>query len=71
MGWYQCSCGFITEETAMAGSSVVSVHHLHRSARVDGSGAIARMEEIPDPPPERERDLKLLGKHWSGSDFPS
>ncbi len=50
MSWYQCSCGLVTEETPLAGDTIVSVHHLHRSARVDGSGAIVRMEEIPDPP---------------------
>ncbi len=50
MSWYQCSCGFVTEETPLAGDTIVSVHHLHRSARVDGSGAIIRMEEIPALP---------------------
>ncbi len=51
MGWYQCSCGLLAEETPTAGDTLVSVYHLHRSARVDGSGAIVRMEEIPDPRP--------------------
>ena len=54
MGWYQCSCGFITEATPRLGRSIVSVSHLHRAARVDGTSSIARMEEIPDPALEGE-----------------
>jgi hypothetical protein len=49
MGWYRCSCGFITEATPRFGRSIVSVSHLHRAARLDGTSSIARMEEIPDP----------------------
>lgn len=49
MGWYRCSCGFITEARPRFGNSIVSVSHLHRAARLDGISSIARMEEIPDP----------------------
>jgi hypothetical protein len=51
MGWYQCSCGFITEMAPRFGDTIVSVIHLHRSARVDGSSGVVRMEEIADPFP--------------------
>ncbi len=54
MGWYRCSCGFITEATPRFGDSIVSVSHLHKAARVDGTALIVRMEEIPDPALERE-----------------
>jgi hypothetical protein len=49
MGWYRCSCGFITEARPRFGNSIVSVSHLHRASRLDGTSSIARMEEIPDP----------------------
>ena len=49
MGWYRCSCGFITEARPRFGDSIVSVSHLHGAARVDGTSSIARMEEISDP----------------------
>ncbi len=49
MGWYRCSCGFMTEATPRFGDSIVSMSHLHRAARVDGTSEIVRMEEIPDP----------------------
>ncbi len=49
MGWYRCSCGFITEATPRFGDSIVSMNHVHRDARVDGTSSIVRMEEIPDP----------------------
>jgi hypothetical protein len=49
MGWYRCSCGFITEARPRFGNSIVSVSHLHQASRVDGTSSIARMEEIPDP----------------------
>jgi hypothetical protein len=29
------------------------VNHLHRSARLDGTATIARMEETPEPQPRR------------------
>lgn len=54
MAWYQCSCGALKEETALLGDTIVSVYHVHRSARLDGGSAIMRMEEIPTPPPGRE-----------------
>ncbi len=54
MGWYRCSCGFTIEAMPRLGDSIVSVNHLHRAARVDGTSAIVRMEEIPDPALERE-----------------
>ncbi len=47
MGWYQCSCGLLTEKTAQLGEAVTSVYHLHRARRLDGSAALTRMEEIP------------------------
>ena len=49
MGWYRCSCGFTIKATPRFGDSIVSVNHLHRAARVDGTSAIVRMEEIPGP----------------------
>jgi hypothetical protein len=49
MAWYQCSGGFLKEVTPQIGDAVASVNHLHRSARVDGTAAIVRMEEIPCP----------------------
>jgi hypothetical protein len=33
------------------GDTIVSVIHLHRSARVDGGAGVVRMEEIADPFP--------------------
>jgi len=35
------------------GDTITSVCHLHRSARLDGTSAIIRMEEIPDAHPAR------------------
>lgn len=49
MSWYQCTCGFVTEATPRFGDSIVSMSHLHRAARLDGTSTIVRMEEIPDP----------------------
>lgn len=49
MGWYRCSCGFITEVRPRFGNSIVSVSHLHRASRLDGTSSIGRMEEIQDP----------------------
>jgi hypothetical protein len=49
MSRYQCSCGFISETTPRFGDTIVSVIHLHRAARVDGSSGIVHMEEIADP----------------------
>ncbi len=46
MAWYQCSCGFRKEIAPRLGETITSACHLHRSARVDGSAAIVRMEEI-------------------------
>jgi hypothetical protein len=54
MGWYRCSCGFMTEATPRFGDSIVSVSHLHRAAQVDGTSSIVRMEEIAGPGLERE-----------------
>ncbi len=51
MSWYHCSCGFITEMTPRFGGTIISIIHLHRSARVDGSSGVVRMEEIADPFP--------------------
>lgn len=60
MAWYQCSCGFLQEVTPKIGDTVASVNHLHRSARVDGTSAIVRMEEIPYPPSRRvEADFRV------------
>jgi hypothetical protein len=63
MGWYRCSCGFTIEATPRLGDSIVSVNHLHRAARVDGTSAIVRMEEILDPvrAPTREASVSQRG----------
>ena len=47
MAWYQCSCGFLKEVTPQFGDTVASVIHLHRAARLDGTAALVRMEEVP------------------------
>ena len=47
MAWYRCSCGALKEATPRFGDAVVSIYHLHRSARLDGGSAIVLMEEIP------------------------
>ena len=49
MGWYRCSCGYMTEATPRFGDTIVSVYHLHRAARVDRSSSIEWMEKVPDP----------------------
>ena len=49
MAWYRCECGFITQVTPRPGNVIASVNHLHRSARVDGTSAIVRMEESRTP----------------------
>jgi hypothetical protein len=54
MAWYRCSCGALREETPRIGDSIVSVYHLHHSARLNGGSAIVLMEEVPSPPPEPE-----------------
>lgn len=48
MAWYLCSCGALKEETPRVGDCIVSVYHLHRSARLDGAAAVVRMEEVRD-----------------------
>ena len=48
MAWYVCSCGALKEETPRVGDAIVSVYHLHRSARFDGTAALVRMEEMRD-----------------------
>lgn len=53
MAWYQCSCGFLQEMSPRLGDAITSVNHLHRSARLDGTAKIVRMEEIPNPQPRR------------------
>jgi hypothetical protein len=53
MAWYQCSCGVLKEISPQLGETVTSVNHLHRSARLDGTATIARMEETPEPQPRR------------------
>ncbi len=60
MSWYRCSCGFMTEATPRFGDSIVSVNHLHKAARVDGTSSIVRMTEIPDPALERETSRTSL-----------
>lgn len=57
MGWYQCRCGFLTEKAPGLGESIVSVYHLHTSARLDGTAAIVRMEGIPEPLPGCEKAI--------------
>lgn len=49
MAWYQCSCGVLKEISPQLGETITSVNHLHRSARLDGTATIVRMEEIPGP----------------------
>jgi hypothetical protein len=46
MAWYRCSCGALKEEMPRLGDTIVSVYHLHRSARVDGTAALFWMEEV-------------------------
>lgn len=51
---FQCSCGVRVEMEPRFGDEITSVSHIHRSARLDGTSAIVRMEEIrvpvaPDP----------------------
>ncbi len=61
MGWYQCSCGFVTEMAPRFGDTIVAVIHLHRSARVDGGSGVLRMEEIADPFPLCQIAYELPG----------
>jgi hypothetical protein len=49
MAWYRCECGFLTEVTPRPGNVITSVNHLHRTARIDGTSAIVRMEESRMP----------------------
>ena len=49
MAWYQCSCGVLKEISPQLGETIKSVNHLHRSARLDGTATIVRMEEIRLP----------------------
>lgn len=52
MAWYRCSCGALKEATPRFGDAVVSIYHLHRSARLDGASDAVEMEEVPAPPAE-------------------
>ncbi len=67
MNWYRCSCGFTTEMAPRLGYEIVSVIHLHPAARVDGTAAIVRMEEVPprapgeNPPSQPSRAADELG----------
>jgi hypothetical protein len=61
MAWYRCECGFITQVTPRRGNVIASVNHLHRSARVDGTSAIVRMEESRTP---------ITGEMAGGSEAP-
>ncbi len=54
MGWYRCTCGFVTEAAPQFGELIASVSHLHRATRLDGTSSIVRMEEISDPALECE-----------------
>ena len=54
MGWYRCTCGFMTEATPRIGDSIASVSHLHRATRLDGTSSILRMEEIEVPALDHE-----------------
>ncbi len=54
VGWYQCTCGFVTEATPRFGDSIASVSHLHRATRLDGTSSIVRMDEISEPALECE-----------------
>ena len=59
MSWYQCSCGFVTEMMPQFDGEIVSVMHVHRSARLDGTSALVSMAEIQWPfaasPPNFDR----------------
>lgn len=59
MAWYRCSCGALKEATPRFGDTIVSIYHLHRSARLDGGSDAVPMEEVSAPP--RERDVSLAG----------
>jgi hypothetical protein len=58
MSWYQCACGFVTETMPRFGGEIVSILHLHRSARVDGTSALVSMVEgrCPFPASRMESD---------------
>ena len=49
MSWYQCSCGFVMEMMPHFGGELVSILHVHRSARLDGTSALVSMVEIRRP----------------------
>jgi hypothetical protein len=49
MAWYRCECGYLADVTPRPGNVIASVNHLHRSARVDGTSVIVRMEESRTP----------------------
>lgn len=61
MSCYRCSCGFTSETAPRFGDEIVSVMHLHSAARIDGTAAVVRMEEVPpqacgeNPPPSSPR----------------
>jgi hypothetical protein len=48
MAWYRCPCGARIEETPRVGDLIVSIYHLHHSARLDSTAAVVRMEEVRD-----------------------
>jgi len=49
MSHYRCSCGFRAELTPRLGDAIVSVIHLHRAARIDGSSVPERMVQTLQP----------------------
>jgi hypothetical protein len=51
MSWYRCPCGFLTETMPRFGGEIVSIMHVHRSARVDGTSALVSMVESRCPFP--------------------
>ena len=66
MGRFQCSCGFLAERTPQVGDSIVSVYHLHRSARLDGGTSLVRMTEMPEP----ARHTRIGGEAMAGATIP-
>jgi len=67
---FQCTCGFMIDVTPQIGDSVVSAYHLHKGPRLDGGSSIIRMEESPDPVPERELACAGASREQHRAAFP-
>jgi len=64
---FQCACGARVEMEPRFGDEITSVSHLHRSARLDGTALIVRMEEVrvpdaADPAPPAKSTPGRLGR---------